>query len=62
MKLTWDAIGTRTYETGVQQGVLYVQGTGGTSPNGVAWNGLTSVSESPSGAEATPIMQTIFNI
>ena len=54
-KLVWDQTGERFYETGVKQGVLYLQGTGGTYPKGVAWNGLTAVTESPSGAEATPI-------
>ena len=54
-KLVWDNAGERLYETGVQKGVLYVQGEGGTYPKGVAWNGLSSVSESPSGAEATAI-------
>ena len=51
-KLVWDQTGTREYETGVKNGVLYVQGEGGTYPKGVAWNGLISVTESPSGAEA----------
>lgn len=54
-KLIWDQTGERFYETGVEQGVLYPQGLGGTYPTGVAWNGLTAVTESPSGAEATPI-------
>lgn len=54
-KIVWDKIGERYYETGVRQGVLYPQGTGGTYPTGVAWNGLISVSEAPSGAESTPI-------
>lgn len=52
-KLVWDKIGERFYETGVDHGVLYVQANGA-YPKGVAWNGLTSVSESPSGAEASP--------
>ena len=52
-KLTWDQIGDRLYETGVDHGVLYPS-VKGTYPEGFAWNGLTSVSESPSGAEATP--------
>lgn len=52
-KLTWDAIGERFYETGVDHGVLYPQ-SAGTYPLGVPWNGLTAVTESPSGAEATP--------
>lgn len=54
-KLVWDQTGERFYETGVKQGVLYPQASGGTYPIGVAWNGLTAVTESPSGAEATPI-------
>lgn len=54
-KLVWDATGERKYETGVRNGVLYVMGEGGTYPKGVAWNGLTAVTESPSGAEATPL-------
>ena len=54
-KIVWDQTGERLYETGVKQGVLYVQDTGGTYPKGVAWNGLTAVTESPSGAEATPL-------
>lgn len=53
--LVWDEVGTRTYETGVSKGVLYVQSTDGTYPKGVAWNGLTTVTESPSGAEATAL-------
>ena len=54
-KLVWDKSGERLYETGVKQGVLYVQDTAGTYPKGVAWNGLTAVTESPSGAEATAL-------
>lgn len=53
-KLIWDKTGERFYETGVKQGVLYVQ-EGGAYPKGVAWNGLTAVTESPSGAEATAL-------
>jgi hypothetical protein len=53
-KLVWDATGERFYETGVKMGVLYVQ-EAGAYPKGVAWNGLTAVTESPSGAEATPL-------
>ena len=51
-KLVWDAAGERFYETGVSKGVLYVQNSQGAYPTGVAWNGLTNVTESPSGAEA----------
>lgn len=54
-KLTWDETGKRLYETGVRNGVLYPQDTSGTYPKGVAWNGLTAVTESPSGAEATAL-------
>lgn len=50
MKLEWDKVGTREYETGVDHGVLYLQ-ENGVYPKGAAWNGLTSVNESPSGAE-----------
>ena len=53
-KIVWDKTGERFYETGVKQGVLYPQ-SAGTYPKGVAWNGLTAVTESPSGAEATPL-------
>ena len=54
-KLVWDQTGERLYETGVKKGVLYVQDSGGTYPKGVVWNGLTTVTESPSGAEAAPL-------
>ena len=54
-KLVWDQTGERLYETGVKKGVLYVQDRSGTYPKGVVWNGLTTVTESPSGAEATPL-------
>lgn len=54
-KLVWDKTGERLYETGVSHGVLYVQDSTGAYPTGVAWNGLTAVTESPSGAEATPL-------
>ena len=54
-KLVWDQSGQRFYETGVKMGVLYVQNEDGTYPKGVAWNGLTAVNETPSGAEATPL-------
>lgn len=53
-KLVWDATGERFYETGVKQGVLYIP-TDGVYSKGVAWNGLINVTESPSGAEATPL-------
>lgn len=53
-RLVWDKTGERLYETGVKQGVLYPQ-TAGAYPKGYAWNGLTAVTESPSGAEANPL-------
>lgn len=54
-KLIWDKIGERFFETGVSKGVLYPQDASGAYPKGVAWNGLTAVTESPSGAEASPL-------
>ena len=54
-KLVWDESGKRVYETGVRNGVLYVQGENGQYQQGVAWNGLTAVTESPSGAEPTAL-------
>ena len=54
-KIVWDKTGDHLYETGVKQGVIYPQSTGGTYSKGVAWNGLTAVTESPSGAEATAL-------
>lgn len=54
-KLVWDQTGERLYETGVSKGVVYPQSTGGTYPAGAAWNGLTAVTESPSGAEPTAL-------
>jgi len=53
-KLLWDQVGERTYETGVDHGVLYIPNVGGVYDTGFAWNGLTTVTESPSGAEASP--------
>ena len=53
-KLVWDQIGERFYETGVDRGVVYPQ-VSGAYPKGAAWNGLTGVTLSPSGAEATPL-------
>lgn len=53
--LVWDNDSERTYETGVKKGVLYPKATNGTYPLGVAWNGLSSVTETPSGAESNPI-------
>lgn len=53
-KIVWDATGEKLYETGVDHGVLYLN-VAGAYPKGVPWNGLTAVTESPSGAEATPL-------
>lgn len=54
-KLVWDQTGEKFYETGVSNGVLYPKSSDGTYPKGVAWDGLTAFTESPSGAEATPL-------
>lgn len=54
-KLTWDETGKRIYETGVDHGVLYTKNSSGEYKPGVAWNGLTTVTESPSGAEETKL-------
>ena len=54
-KIVWDATGSRFYETGVSHGVLYTQKSDGTYNTGVAWNGLTAVTESPDGAEPTDL-------
>jgi hypothetical protein len=51
--LSWDNVGERLYETGVDHGVLYIPDASGVYSDGVAWNGLTAVTESPSGAEST---------
>lgn len=51
--LTWDGVGERLYETGVDRGVLYLQDETGAYNTGFAWNGLTTVTESPSGAESS---------
>lgn len=53
-KLAWDAIGQRFYETGVDHGVLYIPNNAGVYNAGYAWNGLVTITESPSGAEANP--------
>ncbi|MCA1806975.1 MAG: hypothetical protein LC687_03860, partial [Actinobacteria bacterium] len=55
MLLKWDQTGERIYETGVDRGVLYIPDGSGDYNDGVVWNGLVSVSESPSGAEPTPM-------
>ena len=54
-KLVWDEAGARLFETGVKNGVLYVQDEDGSYMDGVVWNGLTAITESPSGAEETPL-------
>lgn len=53
--LVWDQTGQKFYETGVKNVALYVQDGTGAYPTGVAWNGVTAINESPSGAEATPL-------
>lgn len=55
MKLTWDDTGSRFYETGTKNGVLYPKTDSGEYGTGVAWNGLTAVTESPSGAEESKL-------
>ena len=54
-ELKWDNPGERYYETGVKNSILYVQDAEGNYPKGVAWNGITAITESPSGAESTPL-------
>lgn len=54
-KLVFNNVGERLFETGVKNGVLYVMGDEGTYEKGVVWNGLTAVTESPSGADTTPL-------
>ena len=54
-KLTWDDTGKKIFETGADRGVIYPMGESGTYDTGEAWNGLTGVDESPSGAEATKL-------
>ena len=54
-RIVWDQTGKRLYETGVDRGVIYPLNINGTYPLGVAWNGLSNVTESPSGAEASPV-------
>ena len=53
-RITWDQVGKRFYEAGVDHGVLYLSDSNGAYDNGYAWNGLTTVTESPSGAESNP--------
>lgn len=54
-RLVWDATGEKFYETGTDRAVLYLQDSTGAYPEGVAWNGITAVSETPSGAEANDL-------
>lgn len=54
-KMVWDQTGSRYYETGIKNGALYLQDSSGAYATGVPWNGLTAVTESPSGAEATAL-------
>lgn len=60
-RIVWDTVGDRTYELGVDHGVLYLGAADGTYPLGVAWNGLTNVSESPSGADANKLWADNIN-
>lgn len=60
-KIRWDQIGERKFETGVSNGVLYPGDGSGGYKSGVAWNGLTNVQESPSGAEPNPIYADNIN-
>lgn len=60
-RIQWDQVGTRYYENGVDHAVLYLVNSDGTYSNGVAWNGLTSVSESPSGADANKLWADNMN-
>ena len=54
-RIIWDKTGERWYEMGADRGVVYPQSSDGRYPKGVAWNGLTAVTESPEGAEATDL-------
>lgn len=54
-KIVWDELGSHLFETGVDHGVLYPVGANGTYPKGVAWNGLTGITQSPSGADETKL-------
>ena len=53
-RIVWDKVGERFFETGLDRGVLYPMGSNSQYADGVAWNGLTAVNESPSGAESNP--------
>ena len=54
-KIIWDELGSHLFETGVDHGVLYPVGANGTYPTGVPWNGLTGITQSPSGADETKL-------
>ena len=54
-RIEWDKAGEKFYETGVDRGVLYPQNSDGTYAQGVGWNGLTSVNQSPSGGDANDL-------
>lgn len=54
-QITWDKTGTRRYETGISKGVLYIPNDSGVYDSGVGWNGLTKVSQKPTGATPTPL-------
>ena len=54
-KLIWDQTGERLYETGVRKCAIYPQSSTGTYPKGAAWNGITNITEKPSGAESNPL-------
>ena len=54
-KLVWDAVGTKEFDNGVDHAVLYPMDANGAYPLGVVWNGVTAITESPSGAEANPL-------
>lgn len=60
-QLKWDEPGKRTYETGIENGVLYLAADDGSYPEGIAWNGLTGVEENPSGAESNKIYADNMN-
>ena len=60
-KIVWDPIGERFYETGVDHVVLYLASASGKYPSGVAWNGVTSISQSPSGADPNKIWADNIN-
>lgn len=60
-RIVWDQVGQKIYETGIDQGVLYIPDTNGAYVDGVAWNGLLGFDENPSGAEATKLWADNIN-